>query len=1255
MRKSLHEHPVLWIAAVGSALAAVGGCSEPGKPVGSTTRVVDQPLFAPVPIPPGFDRKRAILSLAQVPDDPPAPEPAETEPATEELPRAAARHIAEARRLFAEHRYTETILELEKSLGYNPSSVECHRMMAVACLMSGAEGRARLSAERALGGKPDDLACHYVLGRLADKADEQDEAIREYRIALKCPATKADASYRVLTHYRLGLLLLDIDRAGYLTAAIEQLTAFEAGLDRLGDRVDENPELATIARIHRGPTAVRVARAQGILGDYRSAAEALERAAADSPKDFDLRGEYIRMLVRADRVAEACTEASRLVSDSGGSRASVELLLAVHRHAGTPAAGAAAIEEVIAEQPENVELWLLYADALMASEEPARAIAALTDLLARHPDASEARWKLIGLLRLQEEWRSWLEALAEELVAEPGEYVRAAQELDQLPPAIARAIVEEGLAGSGGPGDLVPDTGQDDELASTLAYLLGRLCGRLDRIEDACRLFERSMQKNPDFLPGTIGAAELYVERCRWREAIRVLEAAEKERVEPTYHSARLLGQCHDGLDAFDEAVAHYQKAIELNRMDVGSIMLLGRLYERWGRGRQASGQFRSAIAAAPDNVQAREAYIRSLLSLLSTGDDAASAAGKAGLEFGELRRRAPDHPATIRCAALLRFLQDRDWDAYNEALKNIIQAHPDDLRSRVELATALFTARDYQAARLQAAEVLARNPRSPEACELMARALMSLLEFERSAAEFERILKLYPNRQTWIRSFAELRMAQQDYAAAIELWKRVPSFNKSIFYQAEVRGRLMEACRLAGRFDEAREVATKWLTESDPPAQPVLKEMVLVGTRWLLLATDQAAGDHDRYIDRCRQWLEAEPENGEIREWLLGVRVSSPLGGAWGQFEGRGGLVGAKRFDEAIVQVMEWLSETPDDDESNELVLVSWLTDVLQSAGRHDEAIELARNLLMDAGDPADRSQSEMDRLRMLQLVYARARRYDEAVGAARERLALTQRRLARLEPTPLTKRQLARLKPTRRGEIEQLHDELFETNRLVGSLLSRVDRFDDGVAHIEKMIAETDLRYRKELIDAATRDRRRADLLQTLAHLHQRRDQMDVALQRFREAYELAPKDVGLNNDLGYTLADAGIELAESERMIRLAVGQMPRQPAYLDSLGWVLYKRGKLSDAKVWLERATSRRMGEDAVVFDHLGDVHWRLGEKARAVHSWERSLAAYERQLAEGETDKNEKLVASVNRKLEAATGGDDPPVAPMAGEVRGKR
>jgi tetratricopeptide (TPR) repeat protein len=121
--------------------------------------------------------------------------------------------------------------------------------------------------------------------------------------------------------------------------------------------------------------------------------------------------------------------------------------------------------------------------------------------------------------------------------------------------------------------------------------------------------------------------------------------------------------------------------------------------------------------------------------------------------------------------------------------------------------------------------------------------------------------------------------------------------------------------------------------------------------------------------------------------------------------------------------------------------------------------------------------------------------------------------------------------------------------------------------------------------------------------------------------------PNDATANNDLGYLWAEQGKNLDEAERLVRKALdldreqrrGGTPAgvdaegdNAAYVDSLGWVLFRRGQWEGARRELERAVGMDGGsDDPVVWDHLGDVLHRLGRKDEAAAAWKKALTLYE--------------------------------------------
>jgi tetratricopeptide (TPR) repeat protein len=100
--------------------------------------------------------------------------------------------------------------------------------------------------------------------------------------------------------------------------------------------------------------------------------------------------------------------------------------------------------------------------------------------------------------------------------------------------------------------------------------------------------------------------------------------------------------------------------------------------------------------------------------------------------------------------------------------------------------------------------------------------------------------------------------------------------------------------------------------------------------------------------------------------------------------------------------------------------------------------------------------------------------------------------------------------------------------------------------------------------------------------------------------------PEDASLLNALGYSLADRGEKLPRAETMIRKALEASPDNPAFLDSLGWVRFRRGDVPGAIPHLERAY--RIFPDPEIASHWGEALWVSGKQAEARALWARSLA-----------------------------------------------
>ncbi|MDE2251867.1 MAG: tetratricopeptide repeat protein, partial [Gammaproteobacteria bacterium] len=125
--------------------------------------------------------------------------------------------------------------------------------------------------------------------------------------------------------------------------------------------------------------------------------------------------------------------------------------------------------------------------------------------------------------------------------------------------------------------------------------------------------------------------------------------------------------------------------------------------------------------------------------------------------------------------------------------------------------------------------------------------------------------------------------------------------------------------------------------------------------------------------------------------------------------------------------------------------------------------------------------------------------------------------------------------------------------------------------------------------------------------AVLLERAGRIDAAIAALESLHRERPLDAGATNALGYTLADHRRELKRAEELIRGSLAAQPDNPALLDSLGWVLYRRGQNAAAVAPLARAF--RLLHDGDIGAHWGEVLWSTGQKAAARQAWQRALIA----------------------------------------------
>ena len=124
------------------------------------------------------------------------------------------------------------------------------------------------------------------------------------------------------------------------------------------------------------------------------------------------------------------------------------------------------------------------------------------------------------------------------------------------------------------------------------------------------------------------------------------------------------------------------------------------------------------------------------------------------------------------------------------------------------------------------------------------------------------------------------------------------------------------------------------------------------------------------------------------------------------------------------------------------------------------------------------------------------------------------------------------------------------------------------------------------------------------------------------FLELLKKNPQDTFTLNYVSYKLALKNQELELALDLIKKALVLDPDNGYFLDTLGWVEYKRNNFNSAVYFLEKSVSL-LPRSAEVINHLGDCYFMLNRKKEAIFEWNKALKY--------ETDKN--IIKKIKEKI----------------------
>lgn len=156
-------------------------------------------------------------------------------------------------------------------------------------------------------------------------------------------------------------------------------------------------------------------------------------------------------------------------------------------------------------------------------------------------------------------------------------------------------------------------------------------------------------------------------------------------------------------------------------------------------------------------------------------------------------------------------------------------------------------------------------------------------------------------------------------------------------------------------------------------------------------------------------------------------------------------------------------------------------------------------------------------------------------------------------------------------------------------------------------------------------------SDFYAILGDIYHQKGNAEEAYAAYDSSLVYNPDNIGTLNNYAYYLSMEKRELDKAEEMSYRTVKAEPDNGTYLDTYAWILFEKGRYTEARIYIEQALRNDGDKSRVIVEHCGDIYYMLGEKDKALEYWKKADAM--EQVEEGETPPTEQEIKRLKQKI----------------------
>ncbi len=656
-------------------------------------------------------------------------------------------------------------------------------------------------------------------------------------------------------------------------------------------------------------------------------------------------------------------------------------------------------------------------------------------------------------------------------------------------------------------------------------------------------------------------------------------------------------------------------------RRDGDFDFLLANLLATEGGASEALAAFEKAEKVNPDSAYIHLEHSQLLARMAQASRLPAAQTGylrKAAAEVDKARAIAPENLDVLRGVGLiyvdLASVDPAALPTALSALQAVYESDPDDIQTAIDLGRLYLDQQQPAKAADVFRDLIHRSPQQRAAYALLVEALLRDDKATEAESVLKQILDFEPGALEARLTLAELEGRRNDYRSVLVTLAAAPDPGRT---DIRLQRQLAWAYYLTGDIDRALAAVEPLLRGVQAPGSDP-EEVQLLLLKGLALA---AQGHNKEAGDLLGKLRGSRPGDTALATILAKVleRAGEPEEGAHVLADLDAELAKAGKQDEerqARIELAQLYYDTKQWDKVGETLQP--LLHVAGNGAKDDAAREPAALL---AADALVQRKSYDEALKLLDL--------GQAPSPASPASSAFQG-----SPAIAAKRAEVLFRAGRDQEAGRQLQELAASPNAINVLAAaetyqRLDKYADSIPPLEHLLAGVGATPAPPLTSPPSPAARNAappatappgalqapaaQATSTKAALFllgaalERTGKREQAIAEFRRLLGADPEYHAALNYLGYMFAERGENLEEARALIEKAVALEPDNGAYVDSLGWVYYRLGRLDDARAALERAT-RLETTDGTVQEHLGDVYGAMGQGDLAGAAYRRAIA-----------------------------------------------